>query len=343
MNKKDLIILKLDDLKKIYEKNIEKKWNLKALNIAINVIKKYEGNIISGYQLRNELKGIGEKISKRIDEILNTGDLEELKESKLLTNNTINDTTNDTTNDKTNNTINNIDNLLLITGVGLVRAKKWISLNIHNIHDVKEAIKNNKIKSTHHIDIGIKYYEDFQKKIPRYEIDKIKFFLDTILLNIDKKIIYNICGSYRRGLSESGDIDILISHPDYNNNNIENNSFLKKIVKELIKNNFIIDNLTSEGNTKFMGVCKLNGYNIGRRIDIRVINYNSYYTSLVYFTGSKNFNIFLRNKALNKNYSLNEYNLTNLTNNCFEILNSEKDIFDILDIPYILPEERNSF
>jgi DNA polymerase/3'-5' exonuclease PolX len=45
---------------------------------AINSIKKYEGIIESGSQLRNELKGVGEKISKRVDEILETGTLSEL-------------------------------------------------------------------------------------------------------------------------------------------------------------------------------------------------------------------------------------------------------------------------
>ena len=314
MNKKELILFRLNELKNIYQENEEKKWNTKALINAIDSIKKYEGNIISGEQLKNELKGIGDKISKRIDEILKNGTLEELK-----------------------NKLSNIDNLLLITGIGLVRAKKWRLLGINNIEDVKDAIKNKKIITNHHIDIGIKYYEDFQIKIPRHEIDNIKLFLKNLISTIDNKIIFEICGSYRRGLSESGDIDVLVTYP------IENKNILKIIVDKLNKNNFIIDNLTSNGNTKFMGVCKLVGYNIARRIDIRVVDYESYYTSLIYFTGNKNFNIYLRNIALNKNYRLNEYHLKNITNNTIKKVSSEKEIFDILEVPYFLPEERNSF
>ena len=310
MEKKEIILLNFEKLKNVYMQDESKKWNLKALSSAINEIKKYNKEIVDGDTLKSEIKGIGDKISKRIDEILETGTLKELNNVDL------------------NN--NAIDNILLITGVGMVRAKKWIKLGINNINDVKNAISNGTITSTHHIDIGIKYYDDFQKRIKREEIDKMKLLLDTSIKKINKSILFEICGSYRRGLLESGDIDILITHPT--------DRFLKKIIKELINNKFIIDSLTSKGDTKFMGVCKL--YETERRIDIREVDYKSYYAALLYFTGSKDFNLYIRNKALEKNYSLNEYGLTNLENNSLQILNNEKEIFDILDIPYLPPTER---
>jgi DNA polymerase (family 10) len=62
----------------------------------------------------------------------------------------------------------------------------------------------------------------------------------------------------------------------------------------------------------------------------------------LYFTGSKNFNLYLRNKALENNYTLNEYSLTELTTNKAYLLKSEEEIFDILKIPYLTPKERNS-
>ena len=90
-----------------------------------------------------------------------------------------------------------------------------------------------------------------------------------------------------------------------------------------------------------MGICLLNKYKIPRRIDIRIVHYNSFYTSLLYFTGNKNFNLYIRNKALNKNYSLNEYCLTDLNDNSIKYVNSEKEIFDLLKITYLNPCERN--
>jgi DNA polymerase beta len=318
MISKDLIISKLENLKVIYQKDPDKKWGLRALSIAINSLKKYDGEIKSGDQLKNDIKGIGEKISKRIDEIIETGTLTELE---------------DIPED------NSLNNLLLITGVGLVRANKWISMGIKTVDDVNKAIKEKKIKSTHHIDVGLKYYEDFQKRIPKDEIDKMYIFLKHIIQKIDSNLIFEICGSYRRGLLDSGDIDILISHPKFNEN-ISEEKFLDKIVKNLKKANFIIDHLTAKGDTKFMGVCKLEGGLIGRRIDIRMVDYKSFYTSLLYFTGSKDFNVNLRNIALAHNYTLNEYGLTNLSSKISTSLNSEEEIFEIFKIPYVKPEDR---
>jgi len=318
MNKKDLIVFNLEKLKKNYLGN-DKKWNLRSLSIAIDNIKNYNEEIISGDQMKNKIKGIGEKISKRIDEILKNGYLKELDSSD-------------------NNINNSIENILQITGVGIVTAKKWVSLGITDIEKLKIAINENKIKTTHHINIGIKYYEDLKKKIPKQEIDKINDFL-LIIKEIDNELIYEICGSYRRGLLESGDIDVLISNPKFYIN-IDKKKYLQKIVKKLVDINFIIDKITLKGNTKFMGICKLNNL-IPRRIDIRVVDYCSYYTSLLYFTGNKNFNIYLRNLALNNNYSINEYFITDNTNNTLISLNNEKEIFDILKIPYLIPSERN--
>jgi len=318
------IIEKLNDLKKIYEKNPEKKWNLKALSTAIELIKKYPEKITSGKILKKELKGIGDKIAIRIDEILETDSLKEVEEWK-----------------KENEfEENNNKELFLITGVGNTRIKTWNSLGIFTLNDLKKAIEEKKIKTTHHIDIGIKYFEDLLIKIPRDEINKIKDLIKPIIKKIDPDFIFEICGSYRRGLSESSDIDILISNTKYPQN-ISKQNFLKLIIKNLKDIDFIIDSLTINGDTKFMGVCRLNKNCISRRIDIRMVDYDSYFTSILYFTGNKDFNIYIRNKALEKNYSLSEYSLKNLNDSSPIYLNSEKELFDLLNIEYIEPNKRN--
>ena len=230
MQNKEIIIHTLNKLKKKYSLDESKKWNLKAISTAIDKINSYEGVIYDGTQLKNEIKGIGDKIALRIDEIIKTGTLVELND---LDDNTHNDSE------------TSLNNLLLITGVGLVRAKKWIAIGITNIDKLKDAIQNKVIKSTHHIDIGIKYYTDFQLKIPRIDIDYIHNEIKNVLFKINPKLIFEICGSYRRGLLESGDIDILISNPDFYENIISQN-FLQKIVKELTNARIIIDNLTSK-------------------------------------------------------------------------------------------------
>lgn len=58
---------------------------------------------------------------------------------------------------------------------------------------------------------------------------------------------------------------------------------------------------------------------------------------LLYFTGSKQFNIDMRNWALKKGFSLNEYSLTELKTKKKIYLNTEEDIFSFLNIKYVLP------
>ena len=325
MNKKEIIICNLNKLKIIYEKDPSKKWNLKALKNAIHEISKYENEIVSGTQLKNEINGIGEKIALRIDEIISNGFLKEINEYE------------------NNNIDYNIDYknpFIEITGVGTVRAKKWLDEGIKNIDELKEAINNKKIKSTHHIDIGLKYYNDFKQLIPREEIDIIKKIIRKCLKKNDKKYIFEICGSYRRGCSHSGDIDILITHATkYEDEN--NTNHLINIVNSLKEINFITDELTINGNTKFMGVCKVKGLPFYRRIDIRFVKYNSYYSSLLYFTGNKNFNIFIRKKALSLNMSINEYGIIDNTNNSVLSVYSEKELFDKINMDYVGPLNRN--
>jgi DNA polymerase/3'-5' exonuclease PolX len=311
MNKKEIIINNLNKLKNIYENDQSKKWNLKAIKNAIYEISKYDKEIVSGTQLKNEINGIGEKIALRIDEIILNGFLKE------------------------NNLLINKNPFIDISGVGDVRAKKWLEIGINTIDELKEAINNKKIKSTHHIDIGLKYYNDFKQLIPREEIYIIKNIIKKCLKKIDKKYIFEICGSYRRGCSHSGDVDILITHVT----KYEDENHLINIVNALKEINLITDELTINGNTKFMGVCKVKDLPFYRRIDIRFVKYNSYYSSLLYFTGNKNFNILIRKKALSLNMSINEYGI--IDNNNVISVYSEKELFDKINMDYIDPLNRN--
>ena len=55
----------------------------------------------------------------------------------------------------------------------------------------------------------------------------------------------------------------------------------------------------------------------------------------------------MRTYALKNGYTINEYSIKSVnkkTNTILSIkVNSEKDIFDILNLPYYLPEERTEF
>ena len=63
--------------------------------------------------------------------------------------------------------------------------------------------------------IGLKHFDDFEKRIPRPEIEKVEALISRHVAGIDKRYRSTICGSYRRGLPTSGDIDMLVTHPTF--------------------------------------------------------------------------------------------------------------------------------
>tara|TARA_B110000037_G_scaffold186228_1_gene216116 strand:+ start:608 stop:1591 length:984 start_codon:yes stop_codon:yes gene_type:complete len=323
MDKKNLILQSFEKLKISYIQDGSKtKFQLIALNKAISNITSYDKEIMNGDQLKNDISGIGEKISKRIDEILETGTLKELENHDLKE--------------------ESYNELMLIYGVGQSRAKNWIeNFHIKNIADLKNEVSNGNIKLTKGIEVGLKYYNDINEKIPRQEIDIVKEILDKELKKINPELLFEICGSYRRKKNFSGDIDVLLTHPLYIDDDKKYN-FLSQVLKTLRKKNFIVDDLTKNGNKKFMGMCKIKESTFARRIDILFVDYKSYYSSILYFTGSKHFNVYLRQKLLQKYMSLNEYYLKDLEKNKIIYLTSEKQIFDIAEISYLEPEERNA-
>ena len=323
MELKNKILLNLNKLKISYYNEKDKKWQIKALTNAINNIEKYENDIISGEDLKNNIKGIGTKIAVYIDEIIEFGFIKNLENKNIEE--------------------NSYQSFMNITGVGQSKAKEWIKNGIKNIDELKKQINDGHISITNNIELGLKYYDDLNIRIPRKEIDVLKNIFEKLLKDINKDLLFEICGSFRRNNKDSGDVDFLITHNKYNSDlkNYNKFNFLKEILKILKEQKIIVGEMTKNSTKKFLGMCKIPGYSTVRRIDIMFIDYKSYYSSLLYFTGNKYFNLYLRNKCLENNYSLNEYYLKNLNNDEKIYLKDEKEIFTILNISYLHPEERN--
>ena len=308
-----------DSTKNQFQKNSIKK--------AVKLIDEYQkenGNIQSKKEAL-KIKGIGKSIGEKIDEILKTGTLKILKDEKEIL--------------KDNKQSSKFKK---ISGLGNTRIKKLNELGIYTIESLRENIEKDEVKKlmTEHIEIGIKYYEDFNERIPREEVDQYKIVFDKVFSKLG--FIYEICGSYRRIKPDCGDMDILITHPSFlNKEDIIKNSIMTKIIEELIEEKILLKDglITPKATIKFMGTCILPLKDSkARRLDIRIIEYDSYPTALMYFTGSADFNVRMRNKAIELKMKLNEYGLFNGDEKI--PLSNEKDIFDILQEDYLEPYER---
>ena len=239
--------------------------------------------------------------------------------------------------------------LTKVYGIGPKNATKLYNEHgCFKVDQLKEAFLQNPSILNNKQKIGLHYFDDLEKKIPRREIDAYKQVLHDIVHEMKRtipSIHFSINGSYRREKSESGDIDILITAKG------DTSSIRKQFIDILKDKNIIVETLAN-GKKKFMGISKLPHYSTHRHIDIIDTSLHEYPFAQLYFTGSGGFNAKMRNLALKKGYSLNEYRISYKTNKKpvdeTEFMTklgqfyckTEKDIFRFLDIDYVEPKDR---
>jgi DNA polymerase/3'-5' exonuclease PolX len=300
-------------------------YKVNSIKKALDVIKKIKFKIKKGSDIAS-YPGIGKGTIERIDEIINSGKLSEVNEADI-----------------SGKHLDYVDELMKIFGIGRVKAYElYTKHNIKSIDDLKKAVKSKTIDLPENILKGIKYVDKIKQKIPRSEMDQIYFYLLEIALKVNVELDVRICGSYRREKLTSNDIDVIVSHPSIKTKSqAEKSNLLKSFVKKLEDEKFIVDSFTSEDvPTKYMGVCKLSPKHDLRRIDIRFIPQESYYTAILYFTGSGEFNKRMRRVALSMGYTLNEYRLLDDKQKPF-VVESEEDVFKYLNMEYVIPKDRD--
>ena len=319
-------------------------FRLRQLTLVVSILKKYSEKItLKNYQELKEINGIGTHTIERIKEILDNNKLSELGDFK----------------DNSMEKEKILEELESIVGVGRANALEFYNQGITSVKILKEFIKKKKIEVNEKIELGLRYYGVYQKDIPRTEIDDINKILDKIIkklnkthkLNENNKYIYQICGSYRREKPKSGDIDILISklntitekNSNHSDDEINHLEIIVNILKTNLKYNdnkpLLIDDITDKNfETKYMGFAKYKE-NPVRRIDIRFVPYDSFFSALLYFTGSAELNKKMRMIAKRMNLKLSEYGLFKEDGTKLKI-KSEEDFFKKLDLDYIEPKYR---
>ena len=310
----------LDILEILRKKEIAAKQPFKAkayATVAKNIV--LLGKPVTSIDDLEGVKGIGEKIRLKIEELFATGKVQAAENA--------------------NNDENNIIamNLMNIHGIGPTKAKSLIEEHgIKTIEqlELNQTLLNDKQK------IGLKYWKDFQLRIPRAEIDKHYELLAQIINSIDKDFEFQITGSYRRLEPTSGDIDILITHKN-DPENVE--ELFKSVVDRLKKDKYITD-VFAEGGKKCLAVCKLKRHKTFRRIDLLYTNKKEYPFAVLYFTGDAAFNVSMRHYCLGKGLSLSEHGIKDEKSGEFVDTNveNEKDIFEYIGLEYVEPQNRKN-
>jgi NAD-dependent DNA ligase len=285
----------------------------RAYQKAQETLMAYPDDITNVDQLKGK-PGIGSTILEKLNEYVNTGTLKILEREK-------------------NNPINTLGE---IYGVGPKKAKELVDKGITTIEQLRERQDEvlNDIQK-----VGLKYYEDILKRIPRSEIEEYKAIFDKDFENVAKlgsESHMEIVGSYRRGAENSGDIDVIITST--------NPKVFVDFVNELIKEKIILE-LLSRGPTKCLVIAKIPSSDAARRVDFLYTSPEEFPFSILYFTGSKIFNTVMRHEALQKGLTMNEHGLYKMEgkkkgDKVDAVFKNEKDIFDYLNLVYKTPIER---
>ena len=90
-----------------------------------------------------------------------------------------------------------------------------------------------------------------------------------------------------------------------------------------------------------MGICKEND-SFAKRIDIMYTKPEEYPFAILYFTGSGDFNVRMREDALKQGYTMNEYSIKHTDSGEIvdKVFREEKEIFGFLGYDYLEPEDR---
>ncbi|XP_077461931.1 DNA polymerase lambda isoform X2 [Stigmatopora argus] len=315
---------KLEVLAKAYTHQGDK-WRALGYSKAVNALKSYHKPVTS-YQEACLIPGIGKRMADKIDEIMESGHLRKL--------------------DHIGEAVPILELFTNIWGAGTKTAQIWYQQGFRTLEDIRT-----KANLTNTQKIGLKHYDDFLDRMPREEASAIEKVVRHAVQAIDPGLVAIACGSYRRGKSTCGDVDVLISHPDGKSHK----GVFSKVLQSLHDTGFLTDDLVSHEENgeqkKYMGVCRLPGPDqLHRRLDIIVVPYNEFACALTYFTGSAHFNRSMRALAKTMNMSLSEHSLNQsvVRQGSAKVYAGtplptpkESDVFNLLGIPYREPCERD--
>ena len=287
-------------------------FRAKAYEKAKDAIIKFNKPITSIDDVK-QIPNVGKSIIQKFEEFLKNGSLSIIEKAK-------------------NNPVYILQD---VYGIGPKKANELVKVNkittIQQLRKQQNTVLNDVQRK------GLKYYEDILKRIPRSEIVIYQNAINSAFQQIaNSREQFMIVGSYRRGAQTSGDIDIIIesSVPTY-----------KGLIQCLVDQNIIIE-ILSFGNKKCLCVAKLKGMP-ARRLDFMVTPSDEWAFALCYFTGGKEFNTLMRERARQLGYTMNEHCFSKLVNGSkTDKLNkkftTEKDVFDFLNVEYVEPHMRNS-
>ena len=309
----------LEEIALLLELKDENPFKIKAYRAGAETVRTYPDDIVA-LAAANELKGvkgIGEALRDKLHEMATTGRLvfhENLRAEFPA----------------------GLFALFELQGLGPKKIKTLHrELGIHSIDDLKRACEENRIAGTP--GFGAKTQANILEAIAHREsydgifrLGSVAHVVEDLLEKLrdhPDALRVAACGSYRRSKETVHDIDLLVatSHP------AELTSYFTTLPG--------IQKILAHGDTKASVIL-----DNGLQCDLRAVSNAQFPFALQYFSGSKEHNVALRQLALRRGWSLNEYDFTRVNDDADSLpeVHEEKDIYQALGLSFIEPELREN-
>ncbi len=314
---------KLEEIGTLMRLAGENEFRARAFDNAARTIESLDGDINTYIDNKNltDIKGIGKSIAEDIYNFAEKGSIPVLD-------------------DLHNRVPKELIKWLDISGMGPKKIYKiHKELDITTIDELKEKVKDGSVaklsglgeKSAEKIMKSIEWMEKFSERClineaieiadPMYDFMKKQKGVESI----------DIAGSLRRRLETIGDIDLLVGATSEHVSDLFDAFTGHELVTEILGRGETKSSIRTES---------------GRQVDLRVVKPEQFPAALMYFTGSKEHNVVMRQRARERGMSLNEYGLFKLSDKGetdFDqpvSYSSEEDIYKKLDLHFVPPELR---
>ena len=320
MHKKDIVEV-LERIGTMMEIKGENPFKIRAYSAGARTLQAMEedlGEVIEEGRL-GDIPGIGKALTEKIETLYTTGGLEFY--DKLVA-----------------SVPSGLMDLLDIPGLGGKKIKVLHEkLDVDSIESLTVACQEGRVaelkgfgkKTEEKILLGIKNREAYAARHlwwdARSVVEKILPGLEG-LPDVER---VEAAGSFRRGMETVGDLDFLVASSN------------PAPIMDWFTSMDGIAEVTAHGDTK--SSIRLEG---GMQADLRVVPSEQFYFALHHFTGSKDHNVRMRQKALSLGLSLSEWGLRpeeekDSSRKAGSVeANSEEDIFKALGLQYVPPSLR---
>ena len=311
------IVEVLEEIAVLLELKGENPFKIRAYQTGARALETMEGDLdplIEAGEL-GSVKGIGSALADKIATLRQTGELKYHAELRA-------------------SVAPGLMEMLSIPGLGGKKVKRLHDeLAVDTIDGLKRACESGEVaalkgfgkKSEEKILSGIANREAYAQRHLWWEAWEIADPILKGLRGLPQVEQAVVAGSLRRLKETVGDLDFIVASSD------------PGPVMDWFTSIDAVQEVSAKGGTKssvrFAG---------GLQADLRVVPAAQFAYALHHFTGSKEHNVAMRQRALAKGYSLSEWGLTPRTedNGANPDLNSEKELFAFLDLPFIPPELR---